>query len=187
MFTLTGRQEHVAVLTVHPAEGLLLVRILVRHVVWQKTAKESKVRVRGFFFFISTARGGTGRAASHSLRADATALSVRKAGASTPALFPLEERTHAVFLNGGCGGFVVVFFFLENVNARGVWSRLGCLTSASMWVKLLLLLRVDEAVASRIWVRISLWSTSCVSGWVSTATKAQVKEILFAPDVTSTV
>lgn len=65
---------------------------------------------------------------------------------------------------------------VENVLIYSFWKTnfgisliLGCLTSVSMWAKLLLLFRVDEAVASRIWVRISLWSTSCVSGWVSTA------------------
>lgn len=47
--TLAGGQKHVAVLTVHTAEGLLLVRILVRNIVWQKTAKNQKVRVRRLF------------------------------------------------------------------------------------------------------------------------------------------
>lgn len=42
------------------------------------------------------------------------------------------------------------------------------LTSVSMWVKLCLPFKAEEAVASRIWVLISLRSTSCVSGWVST-------------------
>lgn len=42
------------------------------------------------------------------------------------------------------------------------------LTSVSMWVKLCRPFGAKEAVASMIWVRISLRSTSNVSGWVST-------------------
>lgn len=45
LFTLAGRQKHVALLTVHATEGFLLVCILVGYVVWQKTAKVTKVSV----------------------------------------------------------------------------------------------------------------------------------------------
>lgn len=172
---MTGRQEHVAVLTVHPAEGLLLVRILVRHVVWQKTAKESKVRVRGFFFFFihCERRNWPSCLALTASGCDCT-LRERSWSLDTGPV-PSGGENARSFFKWRQWRICCCVFFLENVNARGVWSRLGCLTSASMWVKLLLLLRVDEAVASRIWVRISLWSTSCVSGWVSTAIRAQVK------------
>lgn len=40
LFTLAGREKHVAILAVHSTEGFLLVCILVGYIVWQKTAKE---------------------------------------------------------------------------------------------------------------------------------------------------
>lgn len=40
LFTLASREEHVSILAVHSTEGLLLIRILVGYIIWQKTAKE---------------------------------------------------------------------------------------------------------------------------------------------------
>lgn len=40
LFTLAGREEHVAILAVHSTEGFLLVCILVGHIIWQETAWE---------------------------------------------------------------------------------------------------------------------------------------------------
>lgn len=42
LFTLAGREEHVAILAVDTTEGFLLVRILVGYIVWQETVKEHK-------------------------------------------------------------------------------------------------------------------------------------------------
>lgn len=42
LFTLAGREEHVAILAVHSTEGFLLVCILVGYIVWQETVKEHK-------------------------------------------------------------------------------------------------------------------------------------------------
>lgn len=42
LFTLAGREEHVAMLTVDSTEGFLLVRILVGYIVWQETVEEYK-------------------------------------------------------------------------------------------------------------------------------------------------
>ncbi len=41
LFTLAGREEHVATLAVHSTEGFLLVCILLGYVIWQKTAKNT--------------------------------------------------------------------------------------------------------------------------------------------------
>lgn len=41
LFTLAGREKHVAILTVHSTEGFLLVCILVGYIVWQKTANNN--------------------------------------------------------------------------------------------------------------------------------------------------
>ena len=46
LFTLAGREEHVAILAVHSAEGFLLVRILVGHIVWQEAAKNQMGQYR---------------------------------------------------------------------------------------------------------------------------------------------
>lgn len=50
LFTLAGREEHVAILAVHSTEGFLLVCILVGHIVWQETVEEH----RGHNFNISS-------------------------------------------------------------------------------------------------------------------------------------
>lgn len=42
LFTLAGRKEHVAILTVDSTEGFLLVRILVGYIVWQETVEKHK-------------------------------------------------------------------------------------------------------------------------------------------------
>lgn len=41
LFTLAGREEHVAILAVHSTEGFLLVCIFVRYIVWQETVRNS--------------------------------------------------------------------------------------------------------------------------------------------------
>lgn len=106
----------------------------------------------------------------HLLWTDTTALSMRKTGASTSALLSLKERQE--LKNKGIKlSQQLKFLGISCKSVLDVRLDLSCLTSVSMWVKLCLPFRADEAVANKIWVRISLWSTSCVSGWVSTARK----------------
>lgn len=38
-FTLTSRQEHVAIVAIETTEGLLVVRVLEGHMIWQETAE----------------------------------------------------------------------------------------------------------------------------------------------------
>ena len=42
LFTLAGREEHVALLAVHSTESFLLVCVLVGYIVWQETVRENK-------------------------------------------------------------------------------------------------------------------------------------------------
>lgn len=69
VLVLAGREEHVAILAVHSAEGFLLVCVLVGYIVWQKMC------------------------------ADTSALSVGKTGASTSAVLPLKGKENITLVN----------------------------------------------------------------------------------------
>lgn len=113
LFTLAGREKHVAILAVHSTESFLLVCVLVGYIVWQKTAKEQEsiscyIKQHDSSCEQSVIWNATKSAIfsellysscplppcllRHLLCADTAAFSMGKAGASTSALFSLKTK-----------------------------------------------------------------------------------------------